>query len=161
MTFEEIKEILVLRFGNQFFIEIESQNLQPAIELKTNEIAEFCIFLKQHSQLYFDFLSCLTGIDNGLAANTMEVIYHLYSIPFGHSLVLKVKMPRSNPEVPTVSHIWRTANWHEREAYDLLGIRFTNHPDLRRILMPSDWKGHPLQKDYQNQTYYHDLKTDL
>lgn len=110
--------------------------------------------LHTNPDFFFDQLSCLTGIDNGPEANTMEVVYHLYSIPFNRSLAIKLVVPRENPEVPSVAHIWRTANWHEREAFDLLGIRFTGHPDLRRILMPADWEGHPLRKDYQEQTSY-------
>ena len=77
----------------------------------------------------------------------MEVIYNLYSIPFDLHLMVKIKFDRETPLVPTVSDIWKTANWHEREIFDLLGIRFEGHPDLRRILLPSDWEGHPLRKD--------------
>lgn len=118
------------------------------------DLPDFMHFLHTDKDLFFDQLSCLTGIDNGPEANTLEVIYHLYSIPFNQSLAIKVIVPRENPVVPSVAHIWRTANWHEREAFDLLGIRFSNHPDLRRILMPADWEGHPLRKDYQEQTSY-------
>lgn len=84
----------------------------------------------------------------------MEVVYHLYSIPFNKALAVKIIVPRDHPEVPSVAHIWRTANWHEREAFDLLGIHFAGHPDLRRILLPADWEGHPLRKDYQEQSTY-------
>ena len=105
-------------------------------------------------------LSCVTAIDNGPEAKTMEVVYNLYSVPFNHHLAFKVTLPRENPEVDTVSHIWKTADWHEREAFDMFGIKFTNHPDLRRILMPADWEGHPLRKDYKQQEYYRDIKLD-
>lgn len=93
----------------------------------------------------------------------MEVAYNLYSIPYNHHLMLKVKVPRnaegeSIPAVPTVSHIWRTADWQEREIFDLLGINFTDHPDMRRILCAADWEGHPLRKDYRLQDYYHGIK---
>lgn len=110
--------------------------------------------LHKHPDFLFDQLACLTGIDNGPASNSMEVVYHLYSIPFNTALAVKVIVPRNHPEVPSVSGIWRTANWHEREAFDLLGIRFTGHPDLRRILLPADWEGHPLRKDYEEQPTY-------
>lgn len=107
---------------------------------------------------YFDQLTCVTGIDNGPGANTMEVIYHLYSIPFNVSLALKVMVPRDHPEVESLCTIWRSANWLERETYDMFGINFLNHPDLRRILMPADWEGYPLRKDYQEQDTYRDVK---
>src|SRR5690606_639093 len=101
--------------------------------------------------------------DNGPEAGTLEVVYHLYSIPYEHSLVLKVTVPRNQPDeplptIPSVTHIWRTADWHEREIFDLIGINFEGHSDLRRILLPADWTGHPLRKDYQNLEYYHDIR---
>jgi NADH-quinone oxidoreductase subunit C len=107
---------------------------------------------------YFDMLSCITGIDNGVQAATMEVVYNLYSIPYHHHLMIKVTLPRDRPEIDSVSHIWKTANWHEREVFDMYGISFKNHPDLRRILMPADWEGYPLRKDYTHQEYYRDIK---
>ena len=89
--------------------------------------------------------------------------FGLYSIPYEHHLTLKIRFPRLGPngelpEVPTVSTIWRTADWHEREAYDLMGIRFTGHPDLRRLFLPEDWQGHPLRKEYNEQEEYHGVK---
>jgi NADH-quinone oxidoreductase subunit C len=90
---------------------------------------------------------------------TLSVYYHLESTSIRHKLVLKASTPRENPEVSSVAEIWRVADWHEREAYDLLGIKFLNHPDLRRILMPYDWDaGYPLRKDYKNPEYYQGMK---
>jgi NADH-quinone oxidoreductase subunit C len=109
---------------------------------------------------YFDMLSCVTGIDNGVQAATMEVAYNLFSIPFNQHLTIKVVLPRENPEIDSVSDIWKTANWQEREIFDMYGINFKNHPDLRRILMPADWEGHPLKKDYKHQEYYRNIKID-
>jgi NADH-quinone oxidoreductase subunit C len=111
-------------------------------------------------ETYFDMLSCVTGVDNGVEAATMEVVYNLYSIPFNHHLTIKVVLQRDKPEVTSVSDIWKTANWHEREIFDMYGIYFANHPDLRRILMPADWEGHPLRKDYKHQEYYRDIKVE-
>ena len=96
----------------------------------------------------------------------LEVVYHLSSFREpGWRLTLKVILPRWKnnepgqlPEVPSISHIWRTADWHEREVYDLVGVRFTGHPDLRRILMNDDWEGHPLRKDYDFPLEYHDIR---
>lgn len=121
-------------------------------------LLEVCQELHKHPDLFFDSLSCLTAIDNGTEANTMEVIYNLYSIPFNHHIMLKVILPRESPAIESVSSIWGTANWHEREAFDMFGIKFINHPDLRRILMPTDWEGFPLRKDYETQETYRDIK---
>jgi NADH-quinone oxidoreductase subunit C len=107
---------------------------------------------------YFDQLSCATGIDNGPEANTMEVIYHLYSIPFNVSIALRVILPRENPQIESLCPVWKSANWLERETYDMLGIVFVNHPDLRRILMPADWEGYPLRKDYTESERYREVK---
>jgi len=115
--------------------------------------------LQAHPSLYFDMLSCVTGFDNGVGAD-LEVAYSLFSIPFGHHVTIKVKIDRTNPRVESVNHLWRSANWMEREIFDMYGVAFLNHPDLRRILMPADWEGHPLRKDYQHQAYYRDIKVE-
>jgi len=135
----------------------QGMNTPVCLNVDFEKIHQICEFLHEDDRYYFDQLSSLTGIDNGIEAATMEVIYHLYSIPKDYHLALKVVLPRENPEVESVANIWRTANWHEREAYDLLGIRFTGHPDLRRILLPADWEGYPLRKDYQAQEKYHGM----
>lgn len=114
--------------------------------------------LHADKRTYFDQLSCVTGIDNGPDASTMEVVYHLYSIPFNISLGLRVMLPRDKPEVHSLCHVWKSANWLERETFDMLGINFINHPDLRRILMPADWEGYPLRKDYVDLDRYRDIK---
>lgn len=102
--------------------------------------------LNKSEDTKFDYLFCLTGVD---WITHLMVVYHLTSSVYNHILVLKVKLPdRENPEVETVSDIWKTAEFHEREVYDLFGIKFKNHPDLRRILLDEDWKGYPLRKDY-------------
>lgn len=116
--------------------------------------------LLENPIVYFDMLSCVTGIDNGPDAGTMEVAYNLYSVPFNNQLMIKVSLVRVNPEIESVSHIWKTADWHEREIFDMYGVNFLHHPDLRRILMPADWEGHPLRKDYKQQQYYRDIKVE-
>jgi NADH-quinone oxidoreductase subunit C len=161
---EEIYQHLLARFGEEAITGTDENCSPGAILVESQAIADVCRELHRWEQAYFDQLSCLTGLDEGPEAGRMEVIYNLYSIPFNLQLTLKVSLQRNNspensvPELPSVSHIWRTADWHEREIYDLLGIRFTNHPDLRRILLPADWQGHPLRKDYQEQEYYHGIK---
>jgi NADH-quinone oxidoreductase subunit C len=105
-------------------------------------------------------LSCITGIDNGPAAGTIDLAYNLYSIPFNLQLMVKLTIPRDNGSVGSVSSVWRTAEWHEREIYDMFGVHFDHHPDLRRILMPADWEGYPLRKDYKQQEYYRNIKLE-
>lgn len=131
-----------------------------AVKLPAADLLKVCSVLHQNPSTYFDSLSCLTGIDNGPEASTMEVAYNLYSIPFGHHLMLKVVVPREKPEVDSVTGIWKAANWHEREMFDMFGIVVKGHPDLRRILMPADWEGHPLRKDYKQQEYYRNIKVE-
>ncbi len=158
MEFSEIKTKLAEQFGEGVIIGENAGYAQPQLFISPDKIREVCFFLRDTDQLYFDYLSCLTGLDNGPEKKTMEVLYHLYSIPYNHSLILKVETDREHPELPTISDIWRTADWHEREAYDMFGIRFAGHPDLRRILLPADWEGFPLRKDYEEQEYYHGIK---
>ncbi len=157
--FEDIKKILLSTFGEDVIVGEDLNCTPKAILIKPDKINAICQELFQNKETYFDSLSCLTGIDNGPEKDTMEVVYNLYSIPFEISLMLKVKIARKNPEVSSVASIWQTANWHEREAYDLLGIHFTGHPDMRRILMPADWEGHPLQKDYEEPLEYRGMET--
>lgn len=131
-----------------------------AIKLFKDDLLSVMDTLYRNETTYFDMLSCITGIDNGEQAATMEVVYNLYSIPFNHHLMIKVVLPRDKPEIESVNHIWKTANWQEREIFDMYGIHFKNHPDLRRILMPADWEGHPLRKDYKHQEYYRGIKVE-
>lgn len=163
VTFQDIKLLLTSQFGASLVVQETLSGLQPSLRIPAERIAEVCRFLRDCDQTYFDSLSCLTAIDNGPEAGTMELFYNLYSIPYHLSLTLQLLIPRNKegeplPEVPTVSAVWRTADWHEREAFDLVGIRFTGHPDLRRLLLPADWQGHPLRKDYQLQEYYHGIR---
>lgn len=139
-------------------IEVVSEVKQPFLVLEVDSLLPICSHLLKTDGLYFDFLNCITCVDNGAEKGTMDVIYHLSSIVFEHSLILKVVIARDNQEVPSLSAIWRTADWHEREIFDLFGVKFSEHPDLRRILLPADWEGHPLRKDYQEQEFYHGIK---
>jgi NADH-quinone oxidoreductase subunit C len=162
MSFAELQERLRAAFDEQMILGVDEASMPQAIILSTEALLPVCEFLHKTEGFYFDLLSCITGLDNGPEAGSMEVVYNLYSIPYAHALMLKVQLPRNAegeplPSVPSVSHIWRTADWHEREVYDLLGIHFSSHPDLRRILLPTDWEGHPLRKDYTEQEYYHGI----
>lgn len=130
------------------------------VKIHVDDLRNVCAQLYRDPEVFFDMLSCLTAIDNGPASGSIDVVYNLYSIPFNHHVALKVVLPRDSAEVDSVQDIWKTANWHEREAWDMFAIRFKGHPDLRRILMPADWDGHPLRKDYKQQEYYRGIKLD-
>ncbi|MEQ9405282.1 MAG: NADH-quinone oxidoreductase subunit C [Cyclobacteriaceae bacterium] len=157
MTPDTVKKIIEENFPEAILGE-DPESTPLALTISGSRIVELCEFLHSNEQCYFDQLACLTGIDCGEESGKMEVVYNLYSIPFDFQLMLKVELERNNPVIQTVSTIWRAADWHEREAYDLLGIQFEGHPDLRRILMPDDWEGHPLRKDYVEQEKYHGIQ---
>lgn len=125
---------------------------EVTIFVPRESIAEVCSFLK--SKHGFDMLADLCGGDRGPEEDPrFEVNYHLFGTKHHHRLRLKVLLSEDEPNVETVSNIWKTANWHERETYDLVGVIFDNHPDLRRILLPSDFDGHALRKDYPLRGY--------
>jgi NADH-quinone oxidoreductase subunit C len=134
------------------------QAKDPFIRVEPASIVEVCRFLRDESDLQFDSLSNETGVDYK-TKGVIEVVYHLYSYPHRHSIVLKVAAPRDNPVVPTVETVWKAANWLEREIYDLLGVTFEGHSDLRRLLMPEDWIGYPLRKDFVEPEEYHGIST--
>ncbi|GAA4830732.1 NADH-quinone oxidoreductase subunit C [Algivirga pacifica] len=158
MTTIEIQNIIQQELSVETVVE---EGIQSALLVPKDHLLSVARLLHEHEQLYFDMLSCVTGIDNGPDKESMEVLYELYSIPYGISLRLKVMLDRPQEglaEVPSLTGIWKAANWLERETYDLLGINFEGHPDMRRILLPADWEGYPLRKDYEVQEYYHGVK---
>ncbi len=118
----------------------------PVITIKSENWAETAAFLKENEELSLRYLRNLSGVDY---ETHMEVVVYLISLDKKQDYCLKIKTDRNDPSVPSVTPIWETANWQEREVYDLLGIHFSGHPDLRRIMMPDDWVGHPLRKDYE------------
>jgi NADH-quinone oxidoreductase subunit C len=116
------------------------------LEIAPARIVSVCGFLKREQQ--FIRLSTVTAVDRYPAAPRFDVVYHLHSIERNERLRLKCRLDGDSPEIESVTSVWRSANWYEREVFDLFGIAFRNHPDLRRIMMPDDWEGHPLRKDY-------------
>lgn len=116
------------------------------LEIAAAKITSVCGFLKYDQQ--FVRLSSVTAVDRYPMEPRFEVVYHLHSIERNERLRLKCRIAGSDPEIESVTSVWRSANWYEREVFDLFGIRFAGHPDLRRIMMPDDWEGHPLRKDY-------------
>ena len=118
------------------------------IRVKREHLLEVSRFLKEEAEYGFNFLSDLCGVDYMERKPRFEVVYHLYSMEHRHRLRKKVSLSEDDLTIPSVVSVWRTANWHERECYDLLGIHFGDHPDLRRILTPDGFKDHPLRKDF-------------
>jgi NADH-quinone oxidoreductase subunit C len=116
------------------------------LEIAPAKIVSVCGFLKYDQQ--FIRLSSVTGVDRYPAEPRFEVVYHLHSVERNQRLRLKCRVRGEDPVIESVTSVWRSANWYERETFDLFGIRFLNHPDLRRIMLPEDWEGHPLRKDY-------------
>ncbi|MBT4867140.1 MAG: NADH-quinone oxidoreductase subunit C [Planctomycetaceae bacterium] len=175
MTTTEIFDLLVSQFGSEKIVAINTEAIDPWIEVAPAAIHEVAQFLKSDERLILHHLNNLTAVDYfqpdpKKAAKFghdphLELVYHLSSYDLRHSLVVKVKLPRWQndvegdiPEIDSVADVWAIADWHEREAYDLMGIKFGGHPNLRRILCPEDWVGHPLRKDYEFPLEYHGIR---
>ncbi len=136
----------------------QAEALQPWAVVAAEAIGEVAAFCKLEPDLAFDNLMCLSAVDyNKETPPRMEIVYHLFSYKHRHAFVLKVMLPRENPALPTVEGVWGVANWHEREAFDLFGIVFEGHSDMRRILLPDDWEGHPLRKDWVDPDFYNGM----
>ena len=130
---------------------------QVGVSLKKDTINDVCRYLRDEPLIRMDLLVDLTAVDfsayPGDSGLRFEVVYNLISTLHRHRIRLKVRVPEEDPRIDTVSSIWQTANWHERETFDLMGIKFDGHPDLRRILLSEDWEGHPLRKEYPLKGY--------
>ncbi len=174
MNLAELRRDLQDRFGDA--IQAPTADAEPGwITVAAASLLPVCAYLRDEARWDFQMLNCITGVDyfhtdpkkasKSAWAPHVELVYHLSSLTHKHWLVLKVMLPRWQddqpgqlPEVPSVSDLWKTALWHEREVYDLVGVRFIGHPDLRRILCPEDWAGHPLRKDYEMPLEYHGIR---
>jgi len=164
MTPEEISELLRREFGDA----IEDTVLEgshPYVVVAAGKWFEVARFLRDDPGLKFNLLNSISSIDL-LAEKKLACIYDMCSlvardvtqlVGWTHSFTVRVVVDRDDPKIPSVASLWATADWHEREAYDLMGIVFENHPDLRRILCPEDWVGHPLRKDYKYPVEYHGI----
>jgi len=169
---EEIFEQLKAEFGDVVLGIDKETPTEPLISIDPLKMNKVGAFLRDSDDLKFDSLMVLSGVDdaNGakikdadgvdsISGGTLSVYYHLHSINLKHKITLRVSTSRENPQVESVYNVWRTSDWHEREAYDMFGIIFLNHHDLRRILMPYDWEaGYPLRKDYKNPEFYKGMK---
>lgn len=165
MTAEEIHARLREQCGDEVvtdFIESdESDPKNPVIYdpaqsmIDAARIADVAAFCRDDPALKLDSLMCLSAVDRD---SLLSVVYHLHSMTHRHFAVLRVDIPRSEAVVHSVERVWRTADWHEREAHDLMGIAFAGHRDLRPLILPEGWEGYPLRKDYKAQEYYRGMK---
>src|SRR5215471_5005601 len=146
LTFEQIHQRLVEKFGDAVG-PLSPPKKDPFCVFAAPRLGEICRFLKDDPALYFDFLEDLTATDHP-KENLIRVVYHFYSYRHRHLFIAKVELDRKDPQVDSLEPLWKAANWMEREVFDLFGVVFRGHSDLRRILMPDDWVGNPLRKDY-------------
>jgi NADH-quinone oxidoreductase subunit C len=142
ITLEKLKESFA-----KSILEVTEFRGELTIVVRKEDIVQIGTFLRGDPELSYNFLSDLCGVDWLERKPRFDVMYNLYSIEKNHRVRLKVQV-EDGAAIPSVTSVWSTANWHEREVFDMFGIRFEGHPDLRRILMPEDWEGHPLRKDF-------------
>ena len=161
-TASEIADALKAKFGDKILeTDLEAADPYCLVDpMAMDEIALYC-----RDELAFEYLRCLSGVDyldKKKTTDDLGVVYHLGSIEDANLLFcLKVRLERANPKVKTVEFVWRTADWHEREAWDMYGIEFEGHHNLTRILCAEDWVGHPLRKDYESPDEYHGIKNNV
>jgi NADH-quinone oxidoreductase subunit C len=153
MTPQEIAALLTEKYGVRI-LESKPEAMNPWSAIEPAAILEVSQFLRADDRLRMDHLELLGGADY---KDRIEVVYVLYSMKYQHRYTLKCRLPREAPVIQTVESVWAVANWHEREAYDMFGIVFEGHGDLRRILCPDDWEGYPLRKDYKAPKSYRDM----
>ncbi|MBN1568271.1 MAG: NADH-quinone oxidoreductase subunit C [Acidobacteria bacterium] len=149
----EISDLLKEQFGKEI-LESRLEGLNPWSVVEPSAILNVSRFMRSADSLSMDHLELLGGVDY---KDHIEVVYVLYSIKHRHRYTLKCHLPREAPKIHTVESVWNVANWHERETFDMLGVIFEGHSDLRRILCPDDWEGYPLRKDYKPPKTYREM----
>ncbi len=158
MITKEIFEKLKEKFGDDI-IRLDESVKDPFVVVNPQKWLEIAKYLHDDPDLYFDFLMSIAGVDYP-DENLIRVVYHLWSYKHRHMLVVKVELNRENPVVDSIDSIWANANWLERETYDLFGVVFKGSRNLKRLLMPEDWEGHPMRKDYEEPKEYHGISTE-
>ncbi|PID57318.1 MAG: NADH-quinone oxidoreductase subunit C [Ignavibacteriae bacterium] len=173
MTVEEILEKLKEKFSDLEFVLDDQLPTEAYIVIDGLQVKNVSKFLRDDESLLFDTLMNLSGVDDNnakkvkdeegnvkLEGRTLSVYYHLHSMKLNHKVTLKVSVPIEKPEVESVESVWKAADWHEREAYDMFGLIFLNHPNPTRILMPYDWEegSYPLRKDFETPEFYNGMK---
>lgn len=152
MKLEEIHARLAGKFGDAIAPWAPPEHGDAWIEVAGDKWHEAAEFLHSDSGLAMDYLRLISGVDY---VDWIEAVYHLLSYRHDHEAVIKIKLDRTEPRTASVTDVWPAAEWHERETYDMLGIVFEGHPNLTRILLPEDWEGFPLRKDYKQPDEYH------
>lgn len=154
MTLQEIHETLRTRFGEA--VGDVQEATDPFVVIGREAVVEFCLFLRDTEGLEMQLLQDETAVDYP-DENVIRMVYHLWSYTHRHGIVLKADCDRAAPSVATLEGVWPVANWYEREIHDLFGVDFEGHSDLRPIMLPDDWEGHPLLKDYEEPESYHGI----
>lgn len=159
MEFKAIVDRLLSHFGPEVILghtEAGKEVKDPFITVAARRIDRVGLFCRTQDDLGFDFLQSITALDGGEA---ITCVYHLFAYSSRTTLVLKCQVPRAAAVLPSLVPVWPSANWYEREVFDLFGVRFEGHPDLRRLLLPEDWEGHPGLKDYKEKPRYNGIPT--
>ena len=151
MIFDDIRKLIDSKMGEKSHMTEQNEVLFVLPE----HWIEVATLLKNESELNFNYLMCISSYDKG-DNKTYGVAYNLFSTINNHYLEIRVEVGNGQ-SIPSVSDLWQTANWHEREAYDMMGMHFEGHPDLKRILLSEDWEGHPLRKNFKEPDYYHGM----
>lgn len=146
MNGEQILAALREKFGEDGFT-VQDDSKDPTIVVAADRLLEICTHCRDEKALRFDLLQLVSGLDLG-PGKAIQSVAHLDSTVHNHNLVVKVETDRDDSRCPSLCDVWPAANWHERETFDMFGIRYEGHPDLKRILCPEEWEGHPLRKDY-------------
>jgi NADH-quinone oxidoreductase subunit C len=157
MTPEEIHGELDVKFGAETVQFHAAEQGDPFIQVALESVVGVCGYLQETPALDFDFLRLVTGVD---WEDRFSVVYHLYSYAHRHGVVLRVDLAHEDPRIPSMAGLWASADWHERETFDMMGITFEEHPNPRRILLPDDWEGFPLRKDYEAPKEYHGISNE-
>ena len=159
MEINKIHEKLKGHFGEAVILsvtEADDEVKDPFITVLGSKVDRICMFCKAEAVLEFDFCQSITGMDTG---DTLTCVYHLYSYQHRHTLVLKTTTPRDEAILPSCVYVWPAADWYEREVAEMFGIQFAGHPDLRPLLLPEQWQGYPMRKDYVEQPQYRGFPT--
>ena len=139
-------------------LELHAETADPHVAIEGARVPAILATLRDDPALRFDMLQLISGVDR---LDRFEVVYHLTSLAHGHRITLKAVVSHDDPHIASVAALYPAANWHERETYDMMGIVFDGHPDFRRILLPDDWEGHPLRKDYVAPDEYHGVSNKI